>query len=333
MLVLGIESSCDETAAAVIEDVTRIRSNVVSSQIAVHRPYGGVVPELASRHHIRNIVFVIQQALDEASVTLEDLDGIAVTRGPGLVGALLVGLQTAKAMAYAAGLPLIGVNHLEGHLCAPRLVDGPKPPQRHLALLVSGGHTALLMVEDFGEYRLLGATRDDAAGEAFDKIAKLLGLGYPGGPIIEQLARDGDPRAIAFPRALPRRDELDFSFSGLKTAVANHVRARGKPEGGDLADLCASFQQAVADVLVRKTLRAAQMHRATAIVASGGVLANQAIRSALSAATAEHHCTLFAPPLALCTDNAAMIAVAGTLRLQLGQRHGLDLNAQARLPL
>ena len=336
MLVLGVESSCDETAAAVIQDGRTIRSNVISSQVEVHRPYGGVVPELASRHHIRNITVVISGALAQAGVSLADLDGVAVTRGPGLVGALLVGIQAAKALAFAARLPLIGINHLEGHLTAPRLVEADPDvalPERHVALLVSGGHTALIMVERFGEYRLLGASRDDAAGEAFDKVAKLLGLGYPGGPIIEELARDGDARAIQFPRALPGKDELDFSFSGLKTSVANHVRRVGSPTGQDKNDLCASFQQAVCDVLVKKACRAVRLRRARALVAGGGVLANGAVRLALERAATEQGFELFIPPVSLCTDNAAMIAAAGTRRLMLGERSPLDLNAEPRLRL
>ena len=334
MLVLGIESSCDETAAAVVQGGQTILSNVVSSQVEVHRPYGGVVPELASRHHIRNIVFVVRQALEQAGLSLAQLDGLAVTRGPGLVGALLVGLQAAKGMAYAAGLPLVGVNHLEGHLQATRLTPGAQPPRRYVALLVSGGHTALIEVQGgIGDYRMLGASRDDAAGEAFDKVAKLLGLGYPGGPVIERLARQGDPGAISFPRALPRRDELDFSFSGLKTAVANHVRKHGTPQGEAAADLCASFQQAVVDVLVRKARRAMHARRTEALVAAGGVLANGAVRQALAAAAAEDGFALHVPPVELCTDNAAMIAAAGTTRLQAGERAGLDLNAEPRLRL
>ncbi|MBK8480887.1 MAG: tRNA (adenosine(37)-N6)-threonylcarbamoyltransferase complex transferase subunit TsaD [Proteobacteria bacterium] len=334
MRVLAIESSCDETAAAVLDDGVTIRANVIASQIAIHSPYGGVVPELASRHHLRNIVPVVQQALQEAQTRLSQLDGIAVTQGPGLVGALLVGVQFAKALAYVHRLPLIGINHLEGHLCAARLAAaGPPPPERHLALLVSGGHTALLVVERFGVYRLLGATRDDAAGEAFDKVAKLLGLGYPGGPIIEREALGGDPRAIRLPRPLPRRDELDFSFSGLKTAVANYLRGHGALSRQEQADLCASFQRAVSDVLVRKTIHAARLHRLDAIVACGGVLANRAIRAVLETAAQAAGVALHTPPLALCTDNAAMIAVAGTLRLQAGERDGPELNPQARLPL
>jgi N6-L-threonylcarbamoyladenine synthase len=331
-LVLGIETSCDETAAAVIRDGKTLVSNVVSSQVEIHRPYGGVVPELASRHHIRNIVVVVDQALSAAKISGNELTGIAVTRGPGLVGALLVGVQFAKSLAYVHGLPLIGVNHLEGHLCAPQLFSD-EIPERHLALLVSGGHTSLILVERFGEYRLLGSTRDDAAGEAFDKVAKLVELGYPGGPIVERLARDGDEEAIRFPRALPRRDELDFSFSGLKTAVANYVRNNGKPTGTALNDLCASFQKAVADVLVRKTIAAAKLRRVDAIVAGGGVLANQAIRGALAKAAEQAGIALFVPPPALCTDNAAMIAIAGARRLAAGQRSGLELNAEARLRL
>lgn len=337
-LVLGIESSCDETAAAIVADSHTIRANIVASQVAIHQRYGGVVPELASRHHIRNVSYVVDQALREAGVTLEQIDGIAVTRGPGLVGALLVGLQFAKALAYARQIALVGVNHLEGHLCAPRLSATP-PPERHLALLVSGGHTALYAVERFAQYRLLGATRDDAAGEAFDKVAKLLSLGYPGGPIIERLARDGDPDAIDLPRALPRRDEIDFSFSGLKTAVMNYVRAEGSLSEQQVADLCASFQQAVIDVLTRKTARAAQIWQSSTdqpvsgLVAGGGVMANSAVREAMQRMASENGLQLFIPAISLCTDNAAMIAAAGALRLAAGERADLTLNASARLPL
>ena len=336
MRVLGIETSCDETAAAVVEDTYRICSNVVASQIAVHQPFGGVVPELASRHHIQNIVPVVQSALDQAALSLDALDGIAVTRGPGLVGALLVGVQFAKALSYVSGKPLIGVNHLEGHLCAPRLSSQAAAegiPERHLALLVSGGHTSLVLVERFGTYRPLGATRDDAAGEAFDKVAKLLDLGYPGGPIIEKLSASGDPKAVALPRALARRDELDFSFSGLKTAVANYLRGRDALDQQGVCDLCASFQSAVADVLVKKTLSAARQRRVKAVVAGGGVLANGAIRQQLTDALAAAEIALWIPPIALCTDNGAMIAAAGSLRLARGERSDIALNAQARLPL
>jgi N6-L-threonylcarbamoyladenine synthase len=318
----------------VLQDGEHILSNVISSQVEIHRPYGGVVPELASRHHVRNIVPVVQQALDGAGLQLQDLDGIAVTQGPGLVGALLVGLQLAKSISYVAGLPFVGVNHLVGHLTAPFLEepDG-RPPHRHVALLASGGHTALVLVEGFGDYRLLGRSRDDAAGEAFDKVAKLLGLGYPGGPVIEMHAQKGDGGAIDLPRALPGKDELDFSFSGLKTAVANHVRRKGKPTGSDLGDLCASFQRAVADVLVRKAGRAVVQSRARALTAGGGVLANGAIREALAAAAGLGGFSLHLSRKELCTDNAAMIAAAGTKLLLSGKRDDLNMNVLPRLSL
>ena len=332
MLILGIESSCDETAAAVLRDGDRMLSNVVSSQVAVHAPYGGVVPELASRHHLRNIVPVVQRALGEAGVGLSDLTGVAVTRGPGLVGALLVGIQFAKSLAFVHELPLIAVNHLEGHLFSSRL-GGATPPERHVALLVSGGHTALILARGFGQYWMLGRSRDDAAGEAFDKVAKLLGLGYPGGPVIESLARGGDPDRIHFPRALPGKTNLDFSFSGLKTAVANHVRENGSPEGQDLSDFCASFQAAVADVLVRKAAQALRIERANTLVAAGGVLANGAVRAALTERAARDGFEVIVPPMGLCTDNAAMIAAAGTEHLRRGRRDGLDVNAVPRLAL
>lgn len=334
MVILGIESSCDETAAAVLSAEAKVLSNVVSSQIEIHRQYGGVVPELASRHHLQNIVPVIQEALDQARLSLDDIEGVAVTCGPGLVGALLVGLQSAKAIAYARRLPLIGINHLEGHLCAPRLLEeAASLPERHVALMVSGGHTALILVEEFGKYRFLGASRDDAAGEAFDKVAKLLGLGYPGGPVIEKYAEQGDPQAIKFPRALPRRDELDFSFSGLKTAVAWHVREHGAPSGQGLADFCASFQRAVADVLIRKTCFAVRKERVKAVVAAGGVMANKEVRRCLIEAAAAEGFSVFIPPIKLCTDNAAMIALAGQIRLLRNERSDWSLNAMARLTL
>jgi N6-L-threonylcarbamoyladenine synthase len=341
VIVLGVESSCDDTAAAVVRfEAGRfaVLSNVVSSQLEVHRPYGGVVPELASRAHIANVVPVVERALGEAGAREPAaLDGVAATRGPGLPGALLVGLQLAKALAYVARLPFVGVNHLEGHLCAPALEPEAEPlPERHLALLVSGGHTCLVLVEGFGRYRLLGASRDDAAGEAFDKVAKLLGLGYPGGPAIERLAEGGSDRALHFPRALARRGELDFSFSGLKTAVASHVRARGGAQaiaGAELADLCASFQRAVCDVLVRKACAALAREHAGALVAGGGVIANSAVRRALAEASAEHDFALRLPPLRLCTDNGAMIAAAGARRLAAGERSSLELGIAPRLPL
>lgn len=340
--VLGIESSCDETAAAVLLDGHNVLSNVVASQVALHRPFGGVVPELAARQHIANIIPIVRESLYRAGIDLNDIQGIAVTKGPGLVGALLVGVQVAKAIALARSLPFIGVNHLEGHLCAPYLSDSSEsPPERHLALLVSGGHTALFLVEGFGHYRRIGTTRDDAAGEAFDKVSKLLGLGYPGGPIVERLASKGRANAIHFPRALPGKTAFDFSFSGLKTAVAQVVkkefgdRSRDKSHALDerLYDLCASFQQAVADVLVEKTVRAAEHLHVDTIVASGGVLANKALRRQLEQHAADRQLRVILSPLAYCTDNAAMIAAAGARRLELGERSDMTLNAVARLPL
>jgi N6-L-threonylcarbamoyladenine synthase len=331
--VLGLESSCDETAAAVVEDGRRILADVVSSQVSVHQKYGGVVPELASRHHVVNVVPVIAEALESAGVRLDELDGIAVTRGPGLVGALLVALQVGKAMAFARGLPLVGVHHLEGHLSAVYLGDGETPPLPHGALLVSGGHTSVIHVLGHGHYKTFGATRDDAAGEAFDKVAKLLGLGYPGGAVIEKLARGGDPLALKLPRPMPRKDELDFSFSGLKTWVLTWVREHGRPDGQALADLCASFQHAVVTSLVTKTRAAVRLMGVGHVQLAGGVAANGALREALRKAGEEDGFRLFVPPPRHCTDNAAMIASAGYFRLARGERAGLNLNADANLPL
>lgn len=333
MLVLGLESSCDETAAAVVQDGVRVLSDVVASQYEVHAPFGGVVPELASRAHVVNIVPVVRAALDKAEVTLDDLDGVAVTRGPGLVGALLVALQAGKAIAYARKLPLVGVHHLEGHLSAVYLEDDP-PPFPHLALVVSGGHTSLLRVDDHGSVAELGATRDDAAGEAFDKVAKLVGLGYPGGVVIDRLSKEGDPKGVPLPRAMTARHTGDdFSFSGLKTAVLNHVRKSGVPEGQALADLCASFQATVVEVLVRKTRRAARREGLHHVQICGGVAANSHLRSEMRRAGAEDDFAVYVPPPRRCTDNAAMIAAAGYYRLHRGERAGLELNASASLPL
>src|SRR5882672_10982748 len=283
MLVLGVETSCDETAAAVVEDGRRVRADVVASQILVHAEYGGVVPEVASRQHTATIAPVLRRAVADAGIGFADLDGIAVTCGPGLVGALLVGVETAKALAYALGKPLVGVNHLAGHLAAVFLEDpslpGP-PPFPHLALLVSGGHTALIRVDGPGATRLLGATRDDAAGEAFDKVGKMLGLGYPGGPVVDRLAQTGNPEAVTFPRAMRGRG-LDFSFSGMKTAAATHLQRHGVPVGQALADLCASFQAAVVDQLVHKTEVALEQLKLRDLVLAGGVACNRGLRAEL----------------------------------------------------
>jgi N6-L-threonylcarbamoyladenine synthase len=333
MRVLGLESSCDETAAAVVDDGSIVRAEMVASQHDVHARYGGVVPELASRAHILQVVPVVRAALDRAGGSLEDVDGIAVTNAPGLVGALLVGLQTAKALAWVTGKPLVGVHHLVGHLSAIFLEAEP-PPMPHLALIVSGGHTSLVRVDGPTEIVELGATRDDAAGEAFDKGAKLLGLGYPGGVVIDRLAKAGDPRAIAFPRTMTASEHgAEFSFSGLKTALLHHVRAHGVPDGPELADLCASYQAAIVEVLVRKTRRAARRERLENVQVCGGVAANSALRAAMQAAGVEDGFRVHVPPPARCTDNAAMIAAAGYHRLVRGERDGLDLDAVPSAPL
>lgn len=334
-LVLAIESSCDETAAAVVDD-NRVLSSVVSSQIEVHRQFGGVVPELASRHHLASVVPVVEEALRRADITdLAKLDAVGVTEGPGLVGALLVGVQMARGFAAAAGLPVIGVHHMEGHLWSAFIGDDrrePEPFAPHVALLVSGGHTELVEVRGLGQYRLLGSTRDDAAGEAYDKVAKLLGLTYPGGPIIDELAAEGDGTAVAFPRAMADKPNLEFSFSGLKTAVLVHLDKQGEPKSRqELADVCASFQAAVVDVLVLKSRKAVAKTRLERLHIVGGVAANNGLRAAATKAAEDDGFVLSLAPLRYCGDNAAMIGAAAAARLNAGVAAGVDVHTSLAL--
>jgi N6-L-threonylcarbamoyladenine synthase len=332
MLLLCLETSCDETAAAVVRGGREILSNVVASQVDVHARYGGVVPELASRRHLEAISVVVEEALEKAGVGLGNLEGIVATRGPGLIGALLVGLSTARAMAFALGIPLIGVHHMEGHILAPLLEREIVFP--YLALAVSGGHTQLYRVDGIGRYRTLGRTLDDAAGEAFDKVAKLLGLSYPGGVLIDGLAAHGDPDAIDFPRPLLHHQSLDFSFSGIKTAVLNYVKKQGEPiEGKHLEDLAASFQAAVVEVLCAKTRRAAVENGLERVVVAGGVACNRGLRQAMEALSRECGLEVVFPSPPLCGDNAAMLGVAGNYYLQRGVKTSLDVDAVASWPL
>src|SRR5215831_15353672 len=332
MIVLGIETSCDETAAAVLEGGRKVLSSIVASQDDVHAPYGGVVPELASRRHLEVIGPVVRRALDSAGLRLDDIEGVAVTYGPGLVGSLLIGCSVAKAMAYARRLPLVGVNHLEGHIYAAFLEERA-PSYPFLALVVSGGHTALYLARERGRYERIGQTRDDAAGEAFDKVAKLLKLGYPGGPIIERVAADGDPKAISFPTAQMSDGAPDFSFSGIKTAVSLHVKRASPLSSDQIADIAASFQATVVKMLVRKTVRAAIRLGIRRLVLTGGVAANSALRAALQAECERRAWDLHIPSRKLCTDNAAMIAAAGHDRLEAGERAPLTMNAVPDLAL
>ena len=331
MLVLGIESSCDETAAAVVRDGEKLLSNVIASQIRVHSKYGGIVPEIASRKHIEAIVPVILQALDDAAVTLNDIEGIAVTRGPGLVGSLLVGLSAAKAIAYARDLPFVGVNHLEGHVASVFLTE-KRPDFPFVALVVSGGHTNVYLVKDFQDFTILGQTRDDAAGEAFDKAAKLLEIGYPGGVVIDRMAKKGDRNWITFPRAM--KDSPDFSFSGVKTSLLTVLKKRSRPfTKEEMPHVVASYQEAIVEVLVEKTLAAAQMSNLSSVVVCGGVAANSRLREKFLDEGQSRGFEVYIPPMVLCTDNAAMIAVVGENLLRKGRRDPLDINAVSRWPL
>ena len=331
--ILAIESSCDETAAAVIRNGREVMSNVIDSQIALHTKFGGVVPELASRRHIEKINPVIRQALSDAGLTLQDIDAVGVTYGPGLVGALLIGVSEAKAIAYAAGKPLVGVNHIEGHVCA-NFLEHPDLEPPFLCLIVSGGHTHLAMMKDYGEFEILGRTRDDAAGEAFDKVARAIGLGYPGGPKIEKAAREGDPEAIHFPRGKVDEAPFDFTFSGMKSAVLNYLNHE-QMAGREISvpDVAASFQAAVIDVLVERAIHAAKELHQDRIVLAGGVAANGALRAALAEACRRRGIDFCHPSPIYCTDNAAMIGAAAYYHFIKGELAGWDLNAVPNLKL
>jgi N6-L-threonylcarbamoyladenine synthase len=332
-LIMGVETSCDETAVAIVEDGKKIISNIIASQIKVHQKYGGVVPEIASRKHMECIIPVIDKALSESGKKLSDLSGIAVTYGPGLIGSLLVGLSVAKAIAYAQNIPLIGVNHLEAHIYANFLEHkGIKTPL--ICLIVSGGHTSLVYIKDFRKYKLLGQTKDDAAGEVFDKIAKVLDLDYPGGPIVEQLAKEGNSSLIKFPRPLLNDGSYDFSFSGLKTAVIYYIKElKEKNKIIPVKDILSSFQQAVVDVLVEKTLRAALEFKTKQIILAGGVAANNSLRRKIKEKASLLNIKVFYPSLSLCTDNAAMVASAGYYKLKENKKSSLDLDVVSRLSL
>lgn len=333
VLILAIESSCDETAASVVKNGRTVLSNVISSQIELHKLYGGVVPEIASRKHIEKINQVIEQALKDADVTLDDLDAVGVTYGPGLVGALLVGVAEAKAIAYAKKLPLVGVHHIEGHVSANYIEHAELEPP-FLCAIVSGGHTHLVIVKDYGEFEILGKTRDDAAGEAFDKVARAIGLGYPGGPKIDKLSQEGNPKAIPFPRAKIEGAPYDFSFSGLKSAVLNYLN-QNKMQGKDIneADIAASFQEAVVDVLVDHTIQAAKDYHMDKVAIAGGVASNGTLRKAMQDACERNSLKFYHPSPIFCTDNAAMIGVAAYYEYIKGTRHGWDLNAVPNLKL
>ena len=332
MLVLGVETSCDDTAAAVLRDGRTILANVVSSQDQIHGPYGGVVPELASRQHVQNILPIVDSALQKAGVALQDFDGMAVTYGPGLVGSLLVGLSMVKGISFRSGIPYVGINHLEAHLLAIQLEH--EVPFPYLALLASGGHTLLYCVNGVGAYVHLGGTRDDAAGEAYDKVAKMMGLGYPGGRAIDNLAKGGDRKAIRFPRARLTKASYEFSFSGIKTAVWHYLKSQGKERWeSQKADIAASFQEAVVDMLVNPTVRAALAHGVRRIVLAGGVAANSRLREKMKERADAEALEVFFPAPRFCTDNGAMIALAGYHWLKRGRRDDFRLNADADLTL
>ena len=333
VLILAIESSCDETAAAVVKNGREVLSNVINTQIAIHTEYGGVVPEIASRKHIENINPVIKKALTDAGVTLDDIDAIGVTYGPGLVGALLVGVAEAKAIAFAKNKPLVGVHHIEGHISA-NYVENKELEPPFVALVVSGGHTHLVKVNDYGEYEIIGRTRDDAAGEAFDKVARAIGLGYPGGPKIDKLAKEGNPEAIEFPRAHVDDAPYDFSFSGIKSAVLNYINSANM-QGKEInrADVAASFQKAVVDALVSRAVKLAKECGMDKLARAGGVASNSALRAAVQEECAKNNIRFYSPSPVLCTDNAAMIGAAAYYEYIKGVRHGYDLNAVPNLKL
>jgi len=333
VLILAIESSCDETAAAVVKNGREVLSNVINTQIAIHTEYGGVVPEIASRKHIENINPVIKKALSDAGVTLDDIDAVGVTYGPGLVGALLVGVAEAKAIAFAKNKPLVGVHHIEGHISA-NYVENKELEPPFVALVVSGGHTHLVKVNGYGEYEIVGRTRDDAAGEAFDKVARAIGLGYPGGPKIDKIAKEGNPDAIEFPRAHVDDSPYDFSFSGIKSAVLNYINS-AKMQGKDInrADVAASFQKAVIDALVSRAVRLARESKMDKLAIAGGVASNSALRAAVQQECEKYNIKFYSPSPVLCTDNAAMIGAAAYYEYIKGVRHGYDLNAVPNLKL
>jgi len=334
IVCLAIESSCDETSAAVVVDGRRVLSNIISTQIDIHKAYGGVVPEIASRHHLNNINPVIDEALDSAGIGFKDLDFICVTNRPGLIGALLIGTASAKALAYALNIPLIGVHHIRGHICA-NYIAHPELEPPFTALVVSGGHSTLADVRGYTDYEIVGQTRDDAAGEAFDKVARVLGLGYPGGPLLDKLAREGNPEAIPFKRVYLEKDSYDFSFSGTKTGVLNYLNSkRQKNEAVNSADVAASFQAAVVEVLVTKAVRLAKDRGRDKLVLAGGVAANSCLRESLAKACEKAGIKLFAPPPVLCTDNGAMIGCAGYYEYMAGAKdEKMNLDAFANAPL